>query len=871
MNIFNKVTLKTLAKNRTRTIVTIVGIMLSTSLITAVTTFTSSMQNCLLQNAIAQSGDWYGAIHSVEKKEVDKLNANDKISQVTSTQNIGYSILKDSTNKNKPYLYVIGIDNAFEKSVAVHITSGRLPQNSSEIMLPNHLFENGGIKNKLEDILELEIGQRVLDGKNLDQDNGTYNTKDGTSNNEEFIVKEERTYTVVGFYERPTFEQYSAPGYTAITVMDKTVTDSYLYNSYFKLKNPKDTSEFLSQYKLKNINTEYNSRVLVFLGVTQSSAYNIAIGSILLIVILLIMGGSVLLIYNAFAISVSERTKQFGLLSSIGATKRQISRSVLFEALFVSIIGIPLGIILGIVGIGITLLLIKDRLALMVTGMFAGSVPLTLKVSFWAIIAAVVTAIVTVLISAWIPSKRAMKVTAIQAIQQSNDIKMNSKKLKTHKWIYKVFGFEGALAQKNFRRNKKKYRATVISLFMSVVLFITASSLCMYVLEASSGTLSTNGYEICYYNVQSEIKGNDLSIEQFTKKISELDGVKNVSSVKQIYGELSVSNEIFSDEYMRQYKSVNKDGVLNTVSVDINCIDDISFEKYLKDNNLSKDKYMNPEKSVLIASSNMKIKDSETGKTSNISMLKQDKVKIIAKLSKFDDQGKNISYEDIELNIGLSKDKLVMGVYSNNGNTISVMIPQCMIGTVYKSDLFNNPPAIYVATNTHDSVAEKIKTILKDNNLPVNRLYDLAKEDEYSKNMIFIIQVFAYGFITLISLISVANVFNTISTNILLRRREFAMLKSVGMTKRGFNKMMNFECILYGVKSLLLGLPVSIAITYYIYKSINSGYEMPFTLPWSAIGIAIFSVFAVVFATMIYSMRKIKKDNPIDALKNENL
>jgi len=869
MNIFNKVTLKTLAKNRTRTIVTIVGIMLSTSLITAVTTFTSSMQNCLLQNAIVQNGDWYGGIHSVEKSEVDELNSNDEIAQVTSTQNIGYSILKDSINKSKPYLYVIGIDNTFKNLMAVHITSGRLPQNSSEIMLPNHLFENGGIKNNLEDVLELEIGQRVLDGKVLDQDNDFYNTKDGTPNNEELIVKEKRTYTVVGFYERPIFESYSAPGYTAITVMDKTVTDAYLYNSYFKMKDPKVTNEFLSQYESNKINTEYNSNVLTFLGVTESSAYNLTIGSILLIVILLVMGGSILLIYNAFAISVNERTKQFGLLSSVGATKRQISRSVLFEALFVSIIGIPLGITLGIAGIGITLLLIKDRLALMVTGMFGGTVPLTLKVSLWAIIAAVVTAIVTVLISAWIPSKRALRVTAIQAIQQSSDIKMKRKKLKTHKWIYKVFGFEGALAQKNFRRNKKKYRATVISLFMSVVLFISASSLCMYVLEASSGTLSTNGYEICYYKAQSEIKDNELSSEQLVKKISEIDGVKNVSSLSQIYGKLKVSNEIFTDEYMKQYTNVS--GALNPATVEVYKVDNLSFEKYLKENNLSKDTYMNPEKPVLIATSNIKIKDNETGKISNISMLKEDKVKVIATISTFDNQGKEINYEDIELNIGLTKDKLVMGIYLGNKNTITVMIPQCMIGAVYKSDLFSTASAIYIATDSHASVYEKVKTLLKDNNLVVNSLYDLAKDDEYNQNMIFIIQVFAYGFVTLISLISVANVFNTISTNILLRRREFAMLKSVGMTNRGFNKMMNFECILYGVKSLLLGLPVSIAITYYIYKSINSGYEMPFILPWNAIGIAVFSVFAVVFATMIYSMRKIKKDNPIDALKNENL
>jgi putative ABC transport system permease protein len=137
--------------------------------------------------------------------------------------------------------------------------------------------------------------------------------------------------------------------------------------------------------------------------------------------------------------------------------------------------------------------------------------------------------------------------------------------------------------------------------------------------------------------------------------------------------------------------------------------------------------------------------------------------------------------------------------------------------------------------------------------------------------MITVINVFAYGFIILISLIAATNVFNTVSTGISLRRREFAMLKSVGMTSKGFNKMMNYECLLYGAKALLFGLPTSFIITYLIYFFVSHGAEISFVLPWSAIGIAVFSVFAVVFATMMYSMSKIKKDNPIDALKNENL
>ena len=165
----------------------------------------------------------------------------------------------------------------------------------------------------------------------------------------------------------------------------------------------------------------------------------------------------------------------------------------------------------------------------------------------------------------------------------------------------------------------------------------------------------------------------------------------------------------------------------------------------------------------------------------------------------------------------------------------------------------------------------EVKTLLSDRGINTNNFNDYAEAEEENRNIVTLIQVFAYGFIILISLIAAANVFNTISTNISLRRREFAMLKSVGMTSKGFNRMMNFECLLYGSLALLYGLPASAGVTYLIYMAMAAGYDAGFRLPWTAIGIAVLSVFLVVFVTMMYSMSKIKKDNPIDALKNENL
>ncbi len=210
--------------------------------------------------------------------------------------------------------------------------------------------------------------------------------------------------------------------------------------------------------------------------------------------------------------------------------------------------------------------------------------------------------------------------------------------------------------------------------------------------------------------------------------------------------------------------------------------------------------------------------------------------------------------------------------YLDVNSRLAMIYPMSLRDSVLSAEtFFDSGYNYYITTDTHVETMSAVDETLSDLGLAKLRVHDIAAQEEENRNIVTIIQVFAYGFIVLISLIAAANVFNTISTNIALRRREFAMLKSVGMTAKGFNRMMNFECILYGTRALLFGLPVSVGISYLIHLAVSEGYQKDFTLPWVALGIAVLSVFLVVFVTMMYSMSKIKKDNPIDALKNENL
>lgn len=908
MNVFNKVTLQSLKKNKTRTIVTIVGIILSAAMICAVTTFVSSMQNFALEYAIYNDGNWHGAVFDAEFQDYMDINNTGKITDSAYGQLLGYAKI-DSKNEYKPYMYVIGGDiNNFYEMLPIHLVSGEMPSNSTEIILPEHLSSNGGLTYKVGDSITLELGDRTLDGYSMGQNNPCYTydseTQEEVLNDEIIDVRESRTYTVVGIYERPSFEERTAPGYTALTVADKEWTDEARFNIYFRMKNASEVYDFINEM---GFGGTYNTDVLLYSGISRFDSFSTMLYSLAAIVIGLIMFGSISLIYNAFSISVSERTKQFGLLSSIGATKKQLKKMVLFEALTVSAIGIPLGIIVGISGIGVTLLLIGHKFTSMIGGI---DVPMRLCVSWVSVVAAVVVALATVLISAWVPSKRATKVSAVEAIRQTTDVKTKNKPVRTSKLTYKLFGLPGVLASKHYKRSKKKYRTTVISLFMSIVLFVSASAFTDYLMESVTGGLSSEQYDL-WFGADIEAL-NEKSPDEVLELVMSDKYITSGAYANSGYFYGMISHEYVTDEFL---DSFTLGGATNGTEMDaesensetlygyVYFVNDAEFNKLLDKYRLKQADYYNTERPLGIALDNNIQFDGEKQKYVTMDTLKGDKSEIVCSAVKsfegyshigeaVDEEGNRIlqfqnnkdekdileiPYDEAYVKFTLQSEKTITEapfyVTKSTPVHLNMIYPTSMIDSVLpkeiRSEFYYN--TYYLTSSNHTASYENLKVVLSENGLDSKSLIDHAESVEMSRNLVNIIQVFSYGFIVLISMIAAANVFNTISTNISLRRREFAMLKSVGMTAKGFNKMMNFECLLYGSKALILGLPVSAGITYLIYQAISGGYETTYHLPWGAIGIAVLSVFLVVFITMMYSMSKIKKDNPIDALKNENL
>ena len=882
MNVFNKVTLQSLKKNKTRTIVTIIGIILSAAMICAVTTFASSFMNYAKENTIYSDGNWHGYERDTDFQTYKDIWNTGKVEEAVYLQQLGYAYAEGCENEFKPYIYVLGAGKDVEEVLPIHITSGKYPTSSTEIMLPEHLYTNGGVKYNLGDTITLELGQRMLDGYPMSQDSPCYIYEQGNEvfNGEVLDVKETRTYKVVGFYERLSWriETFEAPGYTALTLSDKETYTPYRYDVYFRMENPRDTFDFMKEMKLTG---EYNQDLLMYSGTFAVNAFTTMLYSLAAIVIGLIVFGSVALIYNAFSISVSERTKQFGLLSSIGATKKQLKRMVFFEALSVSVIGIPLGILAGIGGIGVTLMLIGDKFRSM-----GFPIDMKLSVSPVAVIIAVMVALLTVLISAWTPSKRATKVSAVEAIRQNMDVK-NTKPVKTSKLTYKLFGLPGMLANKHYKRNKKKYRTTVLSLFMSIVLFVSASAFTDYLMETVGVGFGSVGYDLTMNVTGDEFE--ELTPAELLNRLKSAKSVTDGAYTVGYHRYSSIKTEYLTEEgieFLDRNQSQTEDQSIRNAYAYVTFVDDAAFKSLLKENGLSEEKYMNPNSPLAIALDGTMRFNMYTQRYEKTNFFSTNEPQLVLQTERgvpgyycsgeVPDENGNIvllylkdKESDVEgpmelyfsLEEGYIYTTIQVGtviydnpffVRENYMHGMNVIYPISLAERVFSD--FNAVDSSYyymLSSANHAESYTAVQSILSDNGFNTKNLQNIAEMEESNRNIVTIIRVFSYGFIVLISLIAAANVFNTISTNISLRRREFAMLKSVGMTQKGFNKMMNFECLLYGSKALLLGLPVSCGVTYLIYLAIMSGYEASFHLPWTAIGIATLVIKAEQFAIII--------------------
>lgn len=848
MSILNDLTIKNLKLNKKRTIVTIVGIILSTALMVGIGLLFSSFQDYMIRETISYNGKYEAEYGDVS---LDKLNSIDKKDFSYFYQKpIGFSKF-DSANEYKPYLYISSVNKEYFNEL--HLISGRFAENDSELVISNHINTNGGASYKIGDIITLKYGERVIEGVNTLANNEYYEE-------ETLNIVGEKTYTIVGIVERSNFEDYSASGYSTFT-LDMNDKDG-IVNVFVMFNNKKKIikqSEDLAKKLGYNNAISYNSTLLALYG--ESTYGNIMKSMITMIVIMLslVSIGCIVVIYNSFAISVMERKKEFGLLSSIGATKKQLSYTVFFEALIEGIIGIILGICGAYIGIGTVILIINNLIGDILV------LKLNLVTNIVFIIIPVIFMILVIFISALVPSRRAAKVSPIEAIRQNDDIKINKKKIKTGKLVNKLFGIEGEIALKNIKRNKKKYRVTIVSLFISIVLFISFSSYMNYTIDTASSVMGEvpYDYQISYFGDDNDIDALD--------KISEIIKSNDVKEyVSYSASNLSIiGNYTYSDEYLDFYKSAYGDDGIKALTnlkyqyISIYILDDIAYNKYKELIGLDKD-------SVILLN---KFKGVSYGNNKRVNY-------DIPVINNGDINIKICNFDDNDEDVDTTKycNKKIDNIFITNKSfdlieEFSYMSDFKLIVNKKLYDNISDSGTHYTQYNIISDNTDNIDKLTKELDKYDNVNYTNVKESmKQANNMILVVKILMYGFIGLITLIGVTSVFNTISTSMALRKREFAVLRSIGLTRKGFNKILFFESLFFGLKSLIYAIPVSLGVTIIIHyaladmMSINS-----IVIPWKAIIISIVSVFVIVLLTMMYSTSKIKKHNIIEQIREENI
>lgn len=585
MDILKKLSIKDLKLNKKRSIVIIIGIILSTALICGVSGIVTSFQNTLIEYEKENTGNFHAVFYDVPKDELKYIEENRNIQTYYLKEETGYAYLENSQNKNKPYVNILSMDEGYLNNMGLKLSEGRMPENSNEIVISKHIITNGKVELKVGDILTLNIGKRQLkNGEQLDQNNPylTGEEDNGIILEEEIVDTYKKDYKIVGIIERPSMstEPYSAPGYTIITKMEDVINKAnvaVLYKDVFKYK--EYTEEVNQMVKAQTdeeksrgsnftgLRNEYylsykydfdlNRNLLAYQGANLSDSTMETLYILGGIIMAIILVSSVFVIRNGFAISITERLKQYGMLSSIGATKKQIKKSVYFEGFILGLIGIPLGILSGIFAIDILLKLVSYILKDIITDFI-----FVYSISWEAIVLSILISVITIWLSCKNSARKASKIMPIEAIRNSDDVKLKTKKIKAPKIIKKVFNVGGEIAYKNLRRSKKKYRTTIISIIVSIVIFIAISSFIEFGFKISNSYYTEIGYNISVYET-TRTTINRLNEEALKQKYDRLLEITKLEGVDEYTIKRSNSITLDTTDYLTDYGKTIKKRIFN--------------------------------------------------------------------------------------------------------------------------------------------------------------------------------------------------------------------------------------------------------------------------------------------------------------------
>lgn len=771
MTVLQHLTIENLRRNKRRTIVTILGVMLSSALILAVVGMVTSFQKMMINYAKANVGDYHEMYEAVPTEALKYIEENPHV---------------------ESYFYSLPIT-------------------------PN---------------------------AEIDED-------------------------VYNYYETNHHSVYPISWYEKLNTLPDA--KNAVYNIYVRFDNPKQYEanraairEAVEKVTGEDLNYRTNGELLRYESQVMGDAALATLYSLAAIVIGIIVVTSIFVIRNSFSISATERARQFGMLASVGATPRQIRHSVFFEGFVIAIIGVPLGILLGVAAVAVLVVIVNTLLAGMIEANVEFSMP------FWIFPTTILLSLVTIFFSSLMPAIRAARMSPIDAIRGNQDIKIKAKKLRTSKLVKNTFGIGGVIADKNLKRSRKKYRTTVVSIVLSVATFIGLYSFLQY--------------------------GKDMVGLQFSN--SEVDYM------------VSEANVDFYHELQEKFNLENSAYYLGTHihSVQVYVMQQSAFEKFARSVGVNEKDYshtvlLNP--TILNNSENGKIvferssdmKDVKNGSKVTVTVEPHGGIPRACQNIGEDETGITWGYDvdcyyeavgypkDVELSITKVIDTWPIGL-DGRPYWPMIFVPEnyyrrSELGVV--ADEQSKQPdesmayseSVFYAGNVENGkeISAYIDEQIKNGRFDKSRVFydDIREEMSQMRRMYLLISIFLYGFIIVVTLIGVTNVFNTITTNIALRAKEFAMLKSIGMTSKEFNRMVRLESLMYSGKALIIGTPLGLLLSYAFYQSIANSVDFGWIIPWVAILISVAAVGVLVGVIMRYSVRQVEKQNIIETIRSENI
>lgn len=858
MKIINKLTWRHLWVNRRRTVITLFGIIISVAMVTAVFTSVGSLMRSLSDITAAYDGAWHAQYMNLQDKDVQTLSKQKNVKTIGLLADIGQMDCntKEDSGRNETSI-IAGNQNLFAIN-KMKPAAGRLPNNTRELMVTKSYLQRNKLNWKVGDTVTVQTASYPTGAQEAEATGG------------EPIV-ENRTFTVCGILE----VQNQLTGMnSAFCGMDDTVAGGYTAQvqfSHLGSNTPKDIKAAAKAVYGKAVNNDWSdlytihTDYLMYNGVQMSDEVTQALYGFVAIILLIIILASVFMIYDSFAVSYQQRARYLGMLASVGATRTQKRGSVYFEGFILGCIGIPIGILCGIGGIAVTLRALSDSFMKTVMVATGDSIRLRAVVDWKIIVFSVLISALTIFISAWIPAHRASKITPIEALRQTNTVKVKkAKKLKTSRLRQKLFGFEDVLAVKNYKRNAKRSRTVVFALAVSVILFLTTTNF-----TSMLTTMVDSEYDGMQFDVYESVNSSDgpLSVdlvEKLNKEVSRMPGIESIR--------ICADNQMLVDGLDKQLtaeaKKANMARYVNVLGVDNDTFAALAKEAGIDPSVCQDDKIPTGilinrvqvptvEKQSLVLNP---LQGSLAGQT------------LTGSMEGYDSEGNEL-YAKYTAKVAAQMNKEASNLGSFMRPTLVVPMHSYLVHfpSVLAERNIVSYARYYITAQDHDRVYTEVSDLLNDTEGISHNGYDATAQAETMRALRIVVMTFGYGFITLITLISVMNIINTISSGMEERRREFAMIKSVGMTPRSFKKSIYLENIRYGVMALVWGLPVSLGLDFLMYKILGGSFDYGYTFRWYYYLAAALAVFAVIGVALLYALDKIKKDNIIETLKRDDI